>query len=165
MPDVQSIDLSKIIKRLELIKSLISLEEEDEINAHVLKLEQFDSTSELSSIIVSLKQKSFSKAVTAIEAFINKHHNLAIYINPEINALKFEIKSLEAEINGLSNEKADYEKLIHEFGIRHNKELGELIIKYCNTKKKKLKAHHNNRKQRTILILIIKNMKQLKMSR
>lgn len=31
MTDVQNINLSKIIKRLELIKSLISLEEEDEI--------------------------------------------------------------------------------------------------------------------------------------
>jgi hypothetical protein len=41
MPDVQNINLSKIIKRLELIKSLISLEEEDEIDAHVFKLEQF----------------------------------------------------------------------------------------------------------------------------
>jgi hypothetical protein len=36
MPDVQNINLPKIIKRLELIKSLISLEEEgeDEIKAH-----------------------------------------------------------------------------------------------------------------------------------
>ena len=31
MPDIKNINLSKIIKRLELIKSLISLEEEDEI--------------------------------------------------------------------------------------------------------------------------------------
>jgi hypothetical protein len=36
MPDVQNINLSKIIKRLELIKSLISLEEEDEIDIAVL---------------------------------------------------------------------------------------------------------------------------------
>jgi len=40
MPGVQNINLSKIIKRLELIKSLISLEEEDEIDVHVFKLEQ-----------------------------------------------------------------------------------------------------------------------------
>ena len=40
MPDVQNINLSKIIKRLQLIKTLISLEEEDEIDAHVFKLEQ-----------------------------------------------------------------------------------------------------------------------------
>ena len=33
MPDVQNINLSKIIKRVELIKSLISLEEEDETGA------------------------------------------------------------------------------------------------------------------------------------
>lgn len=34
MPALQNIDLSKIIKRLELINSLISLEEEDEIDGH-----------------------------------------------------------------------------------------------------------------------------------
>ena len=40
MPDVQNINLSKIIKRLQLIKTLISLEEEDEIETHVFQLEQ-----------------------------------------------------------------------------------------------------------------------------
>ena len=40
MTDVQNIDLSKIIKRLEMIKSLISLEEEDELSTHISKLEQ-----------------------------------------------------------------------------------------------------------------------------
>lgn len=34
MPDVQNSNLSKIIKRLELIKSLISLEEEEEIDSY-----------------------------------------------------------------------------------------------------------------------------------
>jgi hypothetical protein len=38
MPDVKKMNLSKIIKRLELIRSLISLEEEDEVDTHVLKL-------------------------------------------------------------------------------------------------------------------------------
>jgi hypothetical protein len=32
MPDVQNMHLSKIIKRLELIKFLISLEEDDEVD-------------------------------------------------------------------------------------------------------------------------------------
>lgn len=35
MPVVQNINLSKIIKRLELIKSLISLEEEEEIDVQI----------------------------------------------------------------------------------------------------------------------------------
>jgi len=40
----------------------------------------------------------------------------------------------------LSDEKADYEKLIHEFSVRHNKELGELIIKILQHRKEKAKG-------------------------
>jgi hypothetical protein len=41
MPDVQNLNLFKIIKRLQLIKSLISLEEEDEMMHIFLTSEQF----------------------------------------------------------------------------------------------------------------------------
>ncbi|HET7117449.1 MAG TPA: DnaJ domain-containing protein [Hanamia sp.] len=140
MPDVQNANLSKIIKRLELIKSLISLEEEDEIEIHVLKLEQLSGSPELESIIDSLKEKSYSNAAIAIETFINRHNNISVFIDPEIEGLKLEAKSLEAKLNRLSNEKADLEKLIHEFGVRHNKELGELILKILKYRKTKAKG-------------------------
>lgn len=140
MTDVKNINLSKVIKRLEMIKSLISLEEEDEISSHISKLEQLALSTELETIILCLKEKSYSKAVVAIEDFIDQHNGVTIYIDPEIDALKFEIKSLEAEINFLSDEKADLEKLIHEFGIRHNKELGELLIKILQYRKENTKG-------------------------
>ena len=140
MPDVQNRDLPKIIKRLELIKSLISLEEEDEITTHVSKLEQLVLTPELVNLTSYLKEKSYSKAVIAIEVFINQHYNLSVYSDPEIEGLKMEAKSLETELNKLSNEKADLEKLIHEFGVRHNKELGELILKILKHRKTKAKG-------------------------
>jgi hypothetical protein len=137
MPDVQNKNFPKIIKRLELIKSLISLEEEDEIDGHLFKLEQLGITEELETIILSLKEKSYSKAAIAIEHFINQHNNLSVFIDPEIDGLKLEAKSLEAKLNMLSDEKADLEKLIHEFGVRHNKELGELILKILKYRKNK----------------------------
>ena len=140
MADVQNTDVSKIIKRLEMIKSLISLEEEDEIGTHISKLEQLPSTAELIDILVCLKEKMYSKAVTAIEIFISQHQSLTVYIDPKIDALKLEIKALEVAINILSNEQADVEKLIHEFGIRHNKELGELIIKILQYRKENAKG-------------------------
>ena len=140
MPDTQNINFSKIIKRLEMINSLIFLEEEDEISTHISKLETLALSVELQSIIVYLKEKSYSKAVKAIELFISKHHRLTIYLDPEIDALKLEIKSLEAAINFLSDEKADLEKLIHEFEIRHNKELGELLIKILKYRKENTKG-------------------------
>jgi hypothetical protein len=140
MPDVQNLNLSKIIKRLELIKSLIALEEEDEIDGHIFKLEQVGRTAELKTIILSLKEKSYSKAAIAIEQFINQHNSVSIFIDPEIDGLKLEAKSLEAKLNKLSDEKADLEKLIHEFGVRHNKELGELILKILKFRKNKAKG-------------------------
>ena len=51
MADTKPIDLSKTIKRLELIKNLIMLEEEDEIETHIAKLEQLTTIGELPSII------------------------------------------------------------------------------------------------------------------
>ena len=89
---------------------------------------------------LSLKEKSYSKAAIAIEQFINQHNNLSIFIDPEIDGLKLEAKSLEAKLNKLSDEKADLEKLIHEFGVRHNKELGELILKILKYRKNKAKG-------------------------
>ncbi len=43
-------------------------------------------------------------------------------------------------MNKLSIEKADLEKLIHEFGVRHNKELGELILKILKFRKTEAKG-------------------------
>lgn len=140
MSDVQNINFSKILKRLDVIKSLISLEEEDEIGIQISKLEELALSVKFQSIIVYLKEKSYSKALKEIEMFISKHHSLVFYLDPEIDALKLEIKSLEAAINFLSDEKADLEKLIHEFEIRHNKELGELLVKILKYRKENTKG-------------------------
>jgi len=106
----------------------------------MFKLEQFGKVKELEAIILSLKEKSYSKAAIAIEQFLNQHNNLSIFIDPEIEGLKLEAKSLEAKLNKLSDEKADLEKLIHEFGVRHNNELGELILKILKHRKNKAKG-------------------------
>ncbi len=140
MKVVQDINLTKTVKRLELIKSLILLEEEDEIYTHTFKLKQFPLSAELENILDCLIEKSYSKALIAIDVFITQHQSLTIYLDPEIDALKLEIKSLLATINLLFNEKADLEKLIHEFEIRHNKELGELLIKILKYRKENSKG-------------------------
>ena len=140
MADIKDTEISKIIKRVELIKSLIALEEENEINTHVSKLKEFSTDKELGAIISFLEQKAYSQAMPAIETYINQHRQLTAYIDPEIEGLKLEAKSLEAELNALSDEKADLEKLIHEFGVRHNNELGELILKILGYRRKKAKG-------------------------
>lgn len=133
-------ELLKIIKRLQLIKSLIALEEDDEIARHLQKLQQDEPNDAVINIIHLLQQKSYGKAIVAIDTFVNQHHQLSVYADPEIDALKLEIKALETELNNLSDEKADLEKLIHEFNVRHNKELGELILKILQHRKQQAKG-------------------------
>jgi hypothetical protein len=135
-----SLNIPTIIKRIELIKTLVSLEEEDIIAEQIVKLEEFQSNEKVNELIILLKQKSYGEAINKIEIFITLHKQLTFWTDPEIDALKLEVKSFEFEINNLSDEKADLEKIIHEFGIRHNQELGKLIIKILQFRKDNAKG-------------------------
>ncbi len=133
-------NLANIIKRIELIKTLISLEEEEIIAEQIKKLEEYQSNEKVNDLIILLKQKSYGEAINQIEIFINLNKQITFWIDPEIDALKLEVKSLEAKINNLSDEKADLEKIVHEFGIRHNQELGKLIIRILQYRKENAKG-------------------------
>jgi hypothetical protein len=132
-------DISKIIKRLTIIKNLISLEEDEDIEDQIEKIEQLQIDEPLQEILNHLKQKAYGYAVAAIEKYINTYQQVAIYIDPEIEALRFEAKTVELQIQQLSDEKTELEKLIHAFSIRHNQELGELVIKILKYRKETTK--------------------------
>jgi hypothetical protein len=133
-------NINAIIKRIELIKSLITLEEEDIITEQLIKLEEFRSNEKVNELINLLKNKSYGEAIILIEIFITLHKQLTFWKDPEIDALILEAKALEVEINNLSDNKADLEKIVHEFGIRHNQELGNLIIKLLQFRKENAKG-------------------------
>lgn len=123
-----------------MIKNLISLEEEDSIDEQINKLQQLQIDKDVQQIISYLQQKSYGKAISAIEAFINAKNQVTFYIDPEIEALRFEAKTLEAQIQQLNDEKVELEKLVHEFGVRHSQELGELILKILQYRKAQSKG-------------------------
>jgi len=139
MQDAKS-DLQKIIKRLEIIKSLVLLEEDEEIELHISRLQKLDIQNEVLEIIIDLQNKSFRNAISKIENFLTANNEVAFYIDPEIEALRFEAKGLEKKIQLLSEEKAELDKLIFEFGVRHNQELGELILKILEYRKEQTKG-------------------------
>ena len=107
------IDVTKVINRLNLIKNLISLEEEDIITEQVNKLQEFQNDNDIYEIISLLHQKSYGKVIIAIESFIKSRNQVAVFVDPEIEALRFEAKSLELKIQQLSDEKLDLEKLLY----------------------------------------------------
>jgi hypothetical protein len=136
----QVTELSKAIKRLELIKNLIILGENDEIGSHIHKLKQLLLTEEINHIVTLLQDCFYDDAIISIDNFLNKHRQLSIYINPKVAGLKLKAKALAKALNDLTDEKAELEKLIHDFNVRHSKELGALIVEILKHRKEKLKG-------------------------
>jgi len=130
-----SIELTKIIKRLELIKSFVILEERDEILNQVKKIKDQTLTPDLIIIIEHLESARYGEAIRLTEIFINEHSQLTVFNDPEIFALQLEIKSIEIQLNALLNEQIEIEKLITEFSIRHTKELGAIVLEILKLRK------------------------------
>jgi hypothetical protein len=131
--------LHKIIKRLEILKNYILLEDTDELRKESAKLQEYDFNEDLSEIIDELKHGEYANAINKIENFISKNQQLTIWNDPEIAALKLEIKQLENQLNAFDNEKIDVEKKLSEFQYRHTIELGDIILEILKLRKIKFK--------------------------
>ncbi len=127
--DKAPLDLGKVLKRFDLIKTLIALDEPDELPAHLNKLSVQNLTDELEQIVALLRRGQFTEAVSRIDQFGKEHAALTAYVDVELSALKIEIRILELQVQALEAEKADIEKLFHEFDIQYKLRLGDLILK------------------------------------
>ena len=128
-PDKAPLDLSKVLKRLDLIKTLIALDEPDELAPHLDKLSQQHLTDELEQIVGLLRRGQYAEAISRIDQFGKQHTTLVAYVDAELSALKIEIRILELQVQALEAEKADIEKTLHEFSVQHSLRLGDLILK------------------------------------
>lgn len=132
--------LNKIIKRLEILKNYILLEDIEELNKETSKLKEYNFNSDLQEIIEELSKEEFASAINKIQNFISKNQQLSIWTDPEIAALKLEIKNLENQLSGYDNEKIELEKLLSEFQHRHTIELGVIILDILKLRKLKFKS-------------------------
>lgn len=119
--------LDKIIKRLEIIKNYVVLEDIEDITRESAKLKIYTFQQDIAAIIGALTQHSFEAAISLIDEFIKNHHALVVYNDIDISALKLEIRQLEHQLNAYDNEKIELEQLISEFHHRHTQELGSYI--------------------------------------
>ncbi len=132
--------LDKIIKRLEILKNHILLEDIDELKQGIIKLKEYSFNSDLYEIIEHITHDQFALAVNKIQLFISSNQQLSIWLDPEIAALKLEIKNLENQLNAYDNEKIELEKLLSDFNHRHSMELGEIILDLLKLRKLKFKT-------------------------
>lgn len=131
--------LNDIVRRLEILKNFVLLEEPDELTRVADKLSAFDFNADIAEILSDIKQKGYSKAIHNIQSFISKYQQITIWTDPEIAALKLEIRNLENKLNAYDNERTELEKLLSDFQHRHTIELGEIILEILYFRKLKYK--------------------------
>lgn len=139
--------LNKIVKRLEILKNYILLEDIEELNNEAQKLKEYDFNSDLREIVEDISNKEFASVITKIQNFISKNQQLSIWTDPEIAALQLEIKTLENQLSGYDNEKMELEKTLSDFHHRHTVELGEIILNILKLRKLKFKEDKTKYKE------------------
>jgi hypothetical protein len=134
-------ELDKIIKRLEIIKNFILIEETDLIKSVSESLVRYSGTKVLQSINNHLRKRNYSAAIAEIQVFIQEHKNdkVILWVDEELTALKLELKNLEIQLNAFNNEKIELEKEILDFQHRHYLELGTIISSILKLRKFRFK--------------------------
>ncbi len=145
-PIIVKNDVQNINKRLDLIKKMISLNEEILIKDQVNKIYNPENDAELKEILDLVSNNLFSKAIIKIESYISKYQSVAVYVDIQLEAIKFELKLAEIKLNTLSDKKFELEKLISDFNYLHDKYLGDIIRKLLEIKKDKLKEDYEKHK-------------------
>jgi hypothetical protein len=131
--------LDIIIKRLEILKNYVLLEDIDELKRGTAKLKEFDFNSDIDEIVQNINKEEFTEVINRIQKFISKNKNLSIWTDPEIAALKLEMKNFENQITAFDNEKIELNKILSEFQHRHAIELGGIILDILKLQKIKFK--------------------------
>lgn len=135
----EALPIAKIIKRLEIIKNFIQLEEEGDIAREERRLKMYEKEKDISLIINLLQKNLFAQAVSKIDEYIKKYSQLTIFEDVSISALKLEIRFLEHQLNAYDNEKIELDKILVSFNHRHTKEVGHYISRLLYLRKQKAK--------------------------
>lgn len=127
--------MNQILKRLEIIKSSIAIEDEEIIELQIMKLEKLEIDNEVKNILKYLENSDFFTAIKLIENYLSKYSGIVEYIDPQMQGLKLELKSLEEKLQNLVIEKTEYLNNIEEFNIQYNIHLGDIIKSILSLKK------------------------------
>lgn len=122
-------NIGDLLKRLEVLKVLLSMGDTEFIHIRLDKLADFQQDIHVGHIYLLILEKEFETALKSIKEFIGWHQSLLECIEPPIENLKREIQRLENEIASVSQEFNETQKVLNEFSKLHSEELGGLLQK------------------------------------
>ncbi len=130
--------MQQILKRLELIKTSIALEDEEVIELQAAKLSALEVDASVSEILKMISACDYGRVVREIDAYISKHSGMMLYEDEELLGLRLELKTLESQVQSLSEQRDECQFMIFEFNTRYTASLGDLIQKILRAKADRL---------------------------
>ena len=124
-PIVADTDVAR--RRLEMIRNLVLLGEQDDIPAHVRRLRPVAEALQLSRIISALDNGEFKAALEEIDAYLRKASAIVASEFVDVARLRFHLETLELRLESLTDEKAELERQLITFNRRYDDLLGDLI--------------------------------------
>ena len=115
------------LKRLEIIKNAVAMEEDELVAMQLAKLKQLELDTAALHIVKLIEAQQFSQVIQLIEQYKHDHRGLAVFQDPQIQGLRLELKVLEQRANELSDMQAEIEREINEFNSECLRRLGALI--------------------------------------
>ena len=133
-------------RRLEMIRNLILLGEQDEVAPHLRKLRPVAEALDLARIITALDNGEYRAAIEHIDAYLRKATALVVAGFADIPRLRFLLESLELRLESLTDEKAEIERSLITFNRRHDDALGSLIQRILKARAELARLHAADRK-------------------
>lgn len=134
----------KIMARLEALRLVIELDDEDDIELQLAKLKKLlsggNEYDEVRKIVAQIEDDQLDQAIATIKTFVHSRKQIAVYVDPEIQELILELKALELRVGSLEDEKTELEKLLHTYNYLHAIEVGEIIRRILLLRREKLKV-------------------------
>lgn len=127
--------MKKLIKRLEIIKSAIELEDDDIIRHQLPYLKHETQDAILCFIATSIEQGKFTAALEAISAWLSNKQGVAQWQNLELAACKLELKALEEQLRELIDKRNERIQLLDDFNDLYLVRLGPLMKQILHLRK------------------------------
>jgi hypothetical protein len=147
-----AVDADAARRRLEMIRNLVLLGEQDDVATHVRKLRPVAEALHVSAIIAALDKGEYTAALEVIDAYLRKETALVVAGFADIPRLRFFLGTLELRLESLSDEKAELERRLITFNRRHDDALGDLIKRILKARAELARLHaadqKNNKKQK-----------------
>lgn len=127
--------MNKIIKRLEIVKSAIELEDEEIIQQQLVHLKRESGDPAIEAIVQAIASRRFSDAMREIAAWLQNQRAITGWQDPAIAASKLELKALENQLRELIDTRNTRIQILDEFNDQYHLRLGPLMSRILELRK------------------------------